>query len=84
MTKNLNSSFGRSLTSATRWPTMLHVFLRGLVVVEAERLDDFLVVLLGGLLFTFHGTHDDVLATRRRVAAAARDKYAGGRDQKWE
>ena len=31
----------------------VHVFLGGLVVVEAQRLDDFLVVLLGGLLFTF-------------------------------
>jgi hypothetical protein len=43
-----------------------------LVVVEAQRLDDFLVVLLGGLLFTLPGTHYDVFSTRRRIAAASR------------
>ena len=32
----------------------VHVFLHGLVVVEAQRLDDFLVMLLGGFLFTSH------------------------------
>ncbi len=31
----------------------LYVFLRGLIVIQAERLDDFLVMLLGGFLLTF-------------------------------
>ena len=48
-----------------------HVFLRGLVVVQAQRLDDFLVMLLGGFLFTFPRTHHYVFPTRRRVACAS-------------
>ena len=52
----------------------VHVFLRGLIVVQTQRLDDFLVVLLDGLLLAVHGAHDDVLAAGRGIGCAARDK----------
>ena len=71
MTKNLNSSFRQVADARHALPDDIHVFLRGLVVVQAQRLDDFLVILLDGLLFTLHGTHDHVLAAGRRIAGAA-------------
>src|SRR5688500_14355311 len=58
---------------------LLHVFLRGLIVIEAERLDDFLVMFLDGFLFTVHRAEDDILATRSRIARAARREHAGRR-----
>ena len=58
----------------------VHVFLRGLIVVQAQRLDDFLVVLLDGLLLAVHGAHDDVLAAGRGVGGAARGEDDRGRE----
>jgi len=62
----------------------IHVFLHGLVVIETKAFDDFLVILLDGLLFALHRTEDYVFATRGRVARTAGDEHARGRDEKWE
>jgi hypothetical protein len=58
----------------------VHVLLHGLVVVDTKGLDDFLVVLLDGLLFTLPGTEHHVLAASGRVGGTADEHSAGRRE----
>jgi len=57
----------------------VHVFLRGLIVIQAQRLDDFLVVLLNRLLLALQAADADTLAPGRRVAHASQRQQAGRR-----
>jgi len=61
----------------------LYVFLSGLIVIQAKRLDDFLVILLGGLFLAFPRTEHHVLAARGGVASTSGGEHTGRCDQKW-